>query len=274
MAKQTVPPNDMWLAVFRESAGLTPPPRTLSDAASRLVDLVDEFLCSLQHDWDPPPGFPRERFVPTGYGKRDLIAPIIQYVNDFGFTGDARRLQEATRRFYAHRDWKLMIPSPGDDKGWKEFQERYVKPLGYEVTLLQGILRDVRQLIITACAKGSTGPTAKDGGNVAPKTPKLPEPPKAAWLAYYVRHTVGITKQTEIAETMTEQGTPATQGQVSKWLKAVDAWLEAGGIRQTIEQLHEQPKSIDPAKLDMGARQDGRTPAQRDKMTDPADDWN
>ena len=120
-------------------------------------------------------------------------------------------------------------------------------------------------LISTLTAETEAGPPQK--------TPSEKEPPKAAWQAYYVRETLGITNQTEIAEKMTEQGTPATQGQVSKWLKAVDAWLEAGGIKPTLEELHEQPKGIDPAKLDMGARQDGRTPRQRDKMTDPADDW-
>lgn len=116
---------------------------------------MDEFLYSLQLGWEIPPGFPRDRFVPTGYGNRDLVAPIVQYLDDFGFTGDARRLHEATRRFYAHRDWQLkqMFPRPGDDKGWKEFQERYVKPLGHELAILQGRICDVRQLIIDAAAR-------------------------------------------------------------------------------------------------------------------------
>ncbi|MCR9293902.1 MAG: hypothetical protein NXI32_14345 [bacterium] len=154
MAKRKLPPPGTWLAEFRESAGLAPPPRTLSNAASRLVDLLDEFLYSLRCGWEIPPGFPRDRFVPTVYGKRDLVAPIVQYLIDLGFTGDARRLDEATRRFYAHRDWKLMTPRPGDDNGWKEFQQRYVNPLMHLAGCLQGVICEVRQLIIDMGSKG------------------------------------------------------------------------------------------------------------------------
>lgn len=153
MAKRSGPSADTWLADFRESAGLTPPPRTLSNAAARLVDLLDEFLYSLRCGWDIPPGFPRDRFVPTVYGKRDLVAPIAQYLVDLGFTGDARRLHEATRRFYTHRDWKLMTPRPSDDKGWKEFQERYVNPLVHLAGCLQAVICEVRQVIIGTGSK-------------------------------------------------------------------------------------------------------------------------
>ena len=125
---------------------------------------MDEFLYSLQSGWEIPPGFPRDRFVPTVYGKSDLVAPIVQYLDDFGFTGDARRLHEAARRFYAYRDWKLMTPSPGDDKRWKEFQERYVNPLVHLAGCLQGRIRDVRQLIIDAAGREATTQTRGKGG--------------------------------------------------------------------------------------------------------------
>lgn len=166
MAKRNVPPADTWLEDFRESAGLTPPPRTLSNAASRLVDLMDEFLYSLQLGWEIPPGFPLDRFVPTGYGKSDLVAPIVQYLDDFSFTGDARRLHEAARRFYAHHDWqrRQMLPRPGDDKGWQEFQERCVKPLWDLSVRLQGRIRDVRQLIIDAAGREAATQTRGKGG--------------------------------------------------------------------------------------------------------------
>lgn len=166
MAKRNVRPADTWLEDFRESAGLTPPPRTLSKAASRLVDLMDEFLYSLQLGWEIPPGFPLDRFVPTGYGKSDLVAPIVQYLDDFSFTGDARRLHEAARRFYAHHDWKLMTPSSGDDKGWKEFQERYVNRLVHLAGCLRRDICDVRQLIIDAAAREAETQTR---GNVGRK---------------------------------------------------------------------------------------------------------
>ncbi len=142
--------------------------------------------------------------------------------------------------------------------------------------MLSEHLEELARTLPTVLTGGNGQPPAGNDSpkeDTPPKTPSGKEPPNAAWQAYYVRETLRITNQTEIAEKMTKQGTPATQGQVSRWLKAVDAWLEAGGIKPTLEELHEQPKGIDPAKLDMGARQDGRTPRQRDKMTDPADDW-
>jgi hypothetical protein len=127
---------------------------------------MDEFLYSLQVGWEIPPGFPRDRFVPTGYGKSDLVAPIVQYLDDFGFTGDARRLHEAAKRFYAHQDWqrRQMRPRPSDDKGWQEFQERCVNPLGYLSVCLQGSIRDVRQLIIDAAGREAATQTRGKGG--------------------------------------------------------------------------------------------------------------
>ncbi len=169
MAKRSVPPADTALADFRETARLTPPPRTLSNAASRLVDLLDEFLYSLQCGWDMPPGFPRDRFVPTVYGRRDLVVPIVQYLDDFGFTGDARRLHEAARLFYAHRDWKLMTPSPGDDKGWKEFQQLYVNPLVHLAGCLRAVICETRQLIIATATNGG-------GADAAQPTPVDAQP--------------------------------------------------------------------------------------------------
>lgn len=166
MAKRKVPPPDTWLADFRESAGLTPPPRTLSNAASRLVDLLDEFLYSLQCGWDIPPGFPRDKFVPSVLRRRDLISPIFQYLVDLGFTGDARRLHEAAEEFFEHLDWRLMTPRPGDDKGWKEFQERYVMPLWLKRSRLEAVIREVRQLINDMGSKGCSaklGAETEDG---------------------------------------------------------------------------------------------------------------
>lgn len=56
------------------------------------------------------------------------------------------------------------------------------------------------------------------------------EPNKKAFQAWFIRATLGISNQTEIAEVMTRQGVPATQGQVSKWLNQVEEYRNAGGI--------------------------------------------
>ena len=154
------------LDFFRKSAGLTPPPRTLSNAASRLVNLLDDYLRVLQIGWENPPGFPTDRFVPSVSIDRDREGPIVQYLVDLGFTGDAHRVHEAMQRCYDIRDWRIMMPSPGDDKGWQQFQQRYVAPLKYEVARLQSVIYEARQLITTTGTKDSVDPAA--GGEATP----------------------------------------------------------------------------------------------------------
>ena len=107
-----------------------------------------------------------------------------------------------------------------------------------------------------------------------PKTaPKLPtRPPDKAFQAWQIRELVGISKQGEIADTMTKQGIPATQGQVSKWLAAVEKWRTAGGLMPEVGTLNGEPQSVDPDILDMGARQDGLTPRQRPRRDSDADE--
>jgi hypothetical protein len=70
---------------------------------------------------------------------------------------------------------------------------------------------------------------------------------------------------------MITMGTPATQGQVSKWLRQVDEYQSAGGVVPKVEELNTKPQSVDPAILDMGARQDARTPRQRLRRDPDAD---
>jgi len=95
-------------------------------------------------------------------------------------------------------------------------------------------------------------------GHVPPKPPS-----DKAWQAWRVRTLLGINNQTEIAKMMTQQGSPATQGQVSRWLQEVDDFLRAGGIAPKLDALPAddtadgKPDSFDPAILDMGPRQGG-----------------
>jgi hypothetical protein len=100
----------------------------------------------------------------------------------------------------------------------------------------------------------------------------LKRPPDKAFQAWQIRELVGISKQGDIAEMMTTQGVSATQGQVSKWLAAVEEWRQAGGLMPDVGTLENEPQSVDPDILDMGARRDGRTPRQRDRRDRDADE--
>lgn len=111
-------------------------------------------------------------------------------------------------------------------------------------------------------------PDEKHAETAKPTTPtrtSARRPPEIALIAWRLRDLSGITNQTQIAAKMTKEGISATQGQVSRWLKQVDDYMKAGNVLPTIPPPTFQPQSIDPEIIDMGERQDGRTPRQRDR---------
>jgi hypothetical protein len=115
--------------------------------------------------------------------------------------------------------------------------------------------------------------TSADSGTAASQAaPVSKRPPEKAFQAWQIRELVGISKQGDIAEMMTTRGVSATQGQVSKWLAAVEEWRRAGGLMPEVGDLDSEPQSVDPDILDMGARRDGRTPRQRDRRDSDADE--
>jgi hypothetical protein len=86
-------------------------------------------------------------------------------------------------------------------------------------------------------------------------------PSEQAMQAWRLRDLQGKT-QAEIAEAM---GT--YQGQVSRWLKQVKAYLEAGNVLPALEPAS-KPKAMPPDLLDMGARIDAHTPRQRQRRSE------
>jgi hypothetical protein len=114
----------------------------------------------------------------------------------------------------------------------------------------------------------------EEAGRPKPPSGSPRRPPSIAFKAMYVRDVLGVATQQQIADEMTRQGSPATQGQVSKWLAAVEEYLKAGGIAPTLDELNKPDiDTVDPNVLDMGARLDGRTLRQRPRRDDDADSW-
>ncbi len=76
--------------------------------------------------------------------------------------------------------------------------------------------------------------------------------------------------QARIAELFRKAtGRPMSQGQVSRHLKWVKDWLDAGNHCPELAPLAVRKITpVDPAELDKGARRDGRTPRQRKKADD------
>ena len=102
-----------------------------SASALRLADLLEKFRRVLVIGFEEiPPNYPQDRFIPSFTADRDVAAAIVTNVAIL-FPADAVRLRIALDRFYAVRDWPLLVPCPGDDEGWRDYQQRRVKPLRY-----------------------------------------------------------------------------------------------------------------------------------------------
>jgi hypothetical protein len=116
-----------------------------------------------------------------------------------------------------------------------------------------------------------SGRTEKTG-DADPPTPTsvLSPPPDDAVKAYRLKWILGAPRQTEIAKRLTEElGRPISQGQVSRWLSQAEEFVKAGGVLPGLPNPpSKQPKSVDPERLDLGRRKDGRTERQRERRSE------
>jgi len=109
-----------------------------------------------------------------------------------------------------------------------------------------------------------------EGGRANTGSQRLRQPSDNAIAAYRLR-LLFEGNQTELAqELQIRMGRSVSQGQVSRWLSEVTRYVEAGnvlpGFAATTPARREEP--MDPAKLDMGARQDPRAPRPSDLNND------
>jgi hypothetical protein len=106
--------------------------------------------------------------------------------------------------------------------------------------------------------------------NVPDSKPALKSPPDAAVKAYRLKWILGVPKQSEIAERLSQElGKPVSQGQVSRWLKQTEEFVSESGVLPGLPDVpSEKPMPVDPERLDLGPRQDGRTERQRGRRSD------
>jgi hypothetical protein len=109
-----------------------------------------------------------------------------------------------------------------------------------------------------------------DNEDMPAAKPSLKPPPDQAIKAYRLKWILGAPTQTEIARNLSrELGRPVSQGQVSRWLKQAEEFVRAGGVLPGLPNVPaDKPRSIDPERLDLGRRQDGRTERQRDRRNE------
>jgi hypothetical protein len=95
--------------------------------------------------------------------------------------------------------------------------------------------------------------------------PKLPDLQKHDMQAWQLSLLQGKT-QANIAEELNKRyGTLFTQGQVSRMIKRAKVHAIASGLADKIPKCAERPRTVDPARLELGARNDNRQPRANDR---------
>lgn len=110
------------------------------------------------------------------------------------------------------------------------------------------------------------------------KRKRIKEPSKTAITAYLLRVTLGW-KQQDIAEHMTNElkpKKPFQQYHISRWEKEARAWLKANNLDVFPTYMTTNILTMDPKKLELGARTDGRITGdprrEKKKIDDPDGD--
>lgn len=132
---------------------------------------------------------------------------------------------------------------------------------------LDTIERELEKLVDEAGHETAVVPVLDDAPVATKKQPRKPS--KKAFIAWRLQCFMGISTQTEIAKIMTEQGEPASQGDVSRWLRQVEDYQRAGGKIPPPEM--DRAVAVDPKVIVMGQREDGLTQHQRKSWDDDSD---
>jgi hypothetical protein len=114
---------------------------------------------------------------------------------------------------------------------------------------------------------GDTESAASSVGSDNPGK-KLKAPSIVAMMVYRLSFLKGQKQKTIAIELSKELGRPICQGMVSKHLKRVTQWIKEGNVLPDLLVVAKKPTSIDPTKLNLGRRMDGRSAHRRTNSTD------
>jgi hypothetical protein len=103
----------------------------------------------------------------------------------------------------------------------------------------------------------------------AAKLPELKPHDRQAWQLATL---YGMTQDKVAAALNKEHGTTYTQGQVSRMITRVKAHAEANGLAEKVAGRIDRPRTVDPVRLELGARVDKRKPRPSDTARADDDD--
>lgn len=185
----------------------------------------------------------------------------------------ARRLSALRGDFKAGYEKMLKVANQCDIERTKYRGALPTKPISdfrsaaaefHEIVNIIHVEANVELDKLTKAASDSAGGT--DHGNKVSKKPS-----KEAIQAYRLFGAVN-SNQTEVAKLMSDNlKRTISQGQISKWNKECKAFLKANGLAGFASDLKPDIVTIDPVKLDMGARTDGKRTGdpKHKKLVDP-----
>lgn len=103
----------------------------------------------------------------------------------------------------------------------------------------------------------------------AAKLPELKAHDRQAWQLATLH---GMTQDKVAAALNTEHGTTYTQGQVSRMIARAKAHADANGLAEKVAGPIDRPRTVDPGRLELGARVDKRKPRPSDMARANDDD--
>ncbi len=94
----------------------------------------------------------------------------------------------------------------------------------------------------------------------------VPKPSENDFIVYQIQVNTGMSQKQVASEFTRTMRLPMDQGQVSKALKRVHVWIDAGNMASPIELPDPRDATpFNPEVLNRGQRKDGRSPSQRGK---------
>lgn len=154
-------------------------------------------------------------------------------------------------------DLVVKTYSPED---WPQRAPEYASVL----ELLAALAGEEAQAVDSTIAGSRPATIASMSSTLAHPAAKLPELKPHDRQAWQLATLHGMT-QHKVAEALNkEHGKTYTQGQVSKMIARAKAHANASGLSEKLSEPIDRPRTVDPGRLDLGARVDKRTPRPSD----------
>lgn len=149
--------------------------------------------------------------------------------------------------------------------------DRLIPPQKQSPLETSGIIENTAPDPMPVLSSDRDPPRQQEAEDAAQPRSATKEPSKEALAAYRISIQTG-KKQQEIADILSREfHRQISQGQVSKWIREVKKYLEAGNVLPDMP-VAARPVPVDPGVIEMGPRGDRRAKHQRGKYEDVLDD--